>query len=43
LFFDRKSIRKGKDRVKEKNRAESNGTEGVFWKKWEYQGLDFTN
>jgi hypothetical protein len=42
FLFDGKSIRKGKDIIKKKNRVKGNGTEGVFWKKWEYQGLEFT-
>jgi hypothetical protein len=43
LLLNGKRIRKEKDRIKEKNRAESKKEERVFWRKWDYAGLDFTN
>jgi len=43
LLFDGKSIKQGKDRIKEKNWAKGNGTEGVFWRKRDLAWLDFTN
>jgi hypothetical protein len=36
-------IGKGKDRIKEINRAKDKGTKGVFWRIRDYAGLDFTN
>jgi len=41
--FDEKSITQEKGRIKERNRAEGKGLEGVFWRKWYYVGLDFIN
>jgi hypothetical protein len=41
--LDGKSIKKEKDTVKEKNRAEGQGAKSVFWRKREFAGIDFTN
>lgn len=41
-LFDGKSIREGKDRVKEKAWTNFQGTKGVFAKK-DFEGLNFTN
>ena len=38
-LFDKKLLFHGKSIRKEKGK----GSEGVFWEKWEFAGLDFTN
>jgi len=37
-----KNIKQGEKRSKEKKR-EGKGKRGVFWRKWDFAGLDFTN
>jgi len=43
LLLDGKSIRNKKGMVKEKNRAKGRVTKGVFWREWEFTGVDFRN
>jgi hypothetical protein len=41
LISNGKSIKLETDRIKNKKRAKGKGTEGAFWRKWNFAGLEF--
>jgi hypothetical protein len=43
LLFDGRLIKQEKNPVKENNWAEGKGTEGAFWRKWDYARLELKN